>query len=118
MKKILLVLTLILGTLVSNGQEYVSRKQHINTINNQYVLGQSNIYFTIKDGKILNTDRKGIDVYEEYVIGEVKKGDVIVKCNLNSISEGTTGKIELVVRRLDTFTNKSSKITYELNSTH
>ena len=99
---------------VSYGQEYVSRKQHINTINNQYVLGQSNQYFTIKGDKILSTNKTGSEVYEEYIIGDAKKGDVTIKCNLNTISEGTTGKMELVVRRLDTFTNKSSKIVYEL----
>jgi hypothetical protein len=78
------------------------------------VLGQSNQYFTIKGDKVLLTNKKGSEVYEEYIIGEVKKGDVTIKCNLNTISEGTTGKMELVVRRLDTFTNKSSKIVYEL----
>jgi hypothetical protein len=113
MKK-LLVLSMVLMSFVSYGQEYVSRKQHINTINNQYVLGQSNQYFTIKGDKILSTNKKGNEVYEEYTIGDVKKGDVTIKCNLNTISEGTTGKMELVVRRLDTFTNKSSKIVYEL----
>ena len=105
---------MVLVSFVSYGQKYVSKKQHMNTINNQYILGQSNEYFIIKGDKILSTNKKGTEIYEEYFIGEVKKGDVTIKCNLNTISEGTTGKMELVVRRLDTFTNKSSKIVYEL----
>jgi hypothetical protein len=113
MKK-LLVLTMVLVSFVSYGQRYVSRKQHINTINNEYVLGQSNIYFTIEGNKILNTDRKGIKVFDEYSIGETKKGDMIIRYSINTTNEVTGGKISLIFKSLDTFTNKSAKIVYEL----
>jgi len=113
MKK-LLVLSMMLISFVSYGQRYVSRKQHMNTINNQYVLGQSNIYFTIEGNKILNTNKEGTKIFEEYAIGEIKKNDVVIRYSLNTIGEGTTGKMELVRKSLDTFTNKSAKIVYEL----
>jgi hypothetical protein len=113
MKK-LLVLTMVLMSYVSYGQKYVSKKQHINTINNQYMLNQVNTYFIIEGDKILNTDKSGNKIFDEYIIGETKKGDMIIRYSLNTISEGTTGKIELVRKSLDTFTNKSSKIVYEL----
>ena len=109
--KQILILMMLSTSLISYGQKYVSRKQHINTMNNQYVLGQSNIYFTIDGNKVLNTDRKGIKVFDEYTIGETKKGDLIIKY---SIGEVTEGKISLIYKSLDTFTNKSAKIVYEL----
>jgi hypothetical protein len=113
MKK-LLVLTMVLVSFVSYGQKYVSKQQHINTINNQYQLTQTINYFTIKDGKILNTNKSGDKIFQEYMLGEVKKGDIITKYILNSKEEGTTGKIEFVIKQLDTFTSKSFKIVYEL----
>jgi hypothetical protein len=109
MKKVL-VLLLVLVSFVSYGQRYVSRKQHINTINNEYVLGQSNIYFTIEGNKILNTDRKGIKVFDEYTIGETKKGDEIIKYSV----EVNNDKKILLRKSMDMFTNKSSKLIYEL----
>jgi hypothetical protein len=114
MKKVLLGLVLVLMSYVSYGQKYVSKKQHINTINNQYMLGQVNTYFIIEGDKILNTDKNGNKIFDQYIIGETKKGDMVIRYSLNTISEGTTGKIELVRKSLDTFTNKSSKIVYEL----
>ena len=96
------------------GQNYVSRKQHINTINGDYVLGQANTYFTIDGDKIINTNKKGNKVFETYTMGETKKGDNIIRWSFNSASDGTTGKDELVRRTKDTFTEKTSKIVYEL----
>ncbi len=94
------------------GQNYVSRKQHINTINGDYVLGQANTYFTIDGDKIINTNKKGKKVFATYKMGETKKGDNITRWSFNSA--GTTGKAELVRRTKDTFTEKTSKIVYEL----
>ena len=87
------------------GQNYVSRKQHINTINGDYVLGQANTYFTIDGDKIINTNKKGKKVFATYTMGEIKKGDNITRWSFNSA--GTTGKAELVRRTKDTFTEKS-----------
>ena len=47
-------------------------------------------------------------------MGETKKGDKITRWSFNSASDGTTGKDELVRRTKDTFTEKTSKIVYEL----
>ena len=44
------------------------------------------------------------------------KGDNITRWSFNSASDGTTGKDELVLRTKDTFTEKTSKIVYELTS--
>ena len=115
MKNTLLFLFFFVSTNVMFSQEhFVSRKQHINSINGEYFLNQVNTYFTINGDKIINTDRKRKKVFEEFILGETKKGDKIIRWSFNEVSDGTTGKQELVRRTLDTFTNKSSKIIYEL----
>jgi hypothetical protein len=97
-----------------NVKRYVSRQSHINTINNQYMLSQGNLYFTIEGNKIFLTNKDGTKKLEEYTMGDTKKGDQTIRYSFNNASEGTTGKDELVRRSLDNFTNKSSKIVYEL----
>lgn len=113
MKNIYLIGLLFISASVF-GQDYVSRKQHINTINGDYMLNQVNTYFTINGDKIINTNKKGNKVFETYMMGETTKGDVIIRWSFNSAEDGTTGKDELVRRTKDTFTNKTSKIVYEL----
>jgi len=113
MKNIYLVALLFISATVF-GQNYVSRKQHINTINGDYMLNQVNTFFTIDGDKIINTNKKGSKVYDTFVMGEITKGDKVTRWSFNSASDGTTGKDELVRRSKDTFTNKTSKIVYEL----
>ncbi len=104
----------LLTNLMFSQKHFVSRKQHINSINGKYFLGQVNTYFTIDGDTIINTDRKREEVFVKIVLGETKMGDEIIKWSFNEISEGLTGKQELVRRSIDTFTNNSSKIVYEL----
>ena len=78
------------------------------------MLNQVNTFFTIDGDKIINTNKKGSKVYDTFVMGETTKGDKVTRWSFNSASDGTTGKDELVRRSKDTFTNKTSKIVYEL----
>lgn len=110
----MMVAIILIASVSSYGQSYVSKKQHINTVNGQYIETNDNMYIKIENERILITDRKGLKVYEEFKLGETKKGDVIVRYSFNQSSEGSTGKPEIIRRSLDSFTNKSSKIIYEL----
>ena len=109
MKK-LLVLGMVLVSVTSYGQKYVSKKQHINTINNQYIESSNSLYIAIDDDKIKFTNKKGDKVFDEFKLGETKKGDEIIKYSLEVNDE----KKVLIRKSLDTFTNKSSKLVYEL----
>ncbi len=115
MKQILILV--ISSFLISNtyAQKFISKKQHINTVNNQYIETNDNMFFVVQGEKVMVTNKKGDKIYEEFNLGETKRGDVIVKYSINQVNESTTGKKELVRRSKDTFTEKTSKIVYELD---
>ena len=92
---------------LSFGQDFVSRKQHINTINGDYLLQQVNTYFTVEEGKVVNTDRKRKKVYTVWNLDKVwEEGDKKIKVTI------TDSGIEY--KFVDTFTGKSGKIVYEI----
>jgi hypothetical protein len=88
-------------------QDYVSRKQHINTINGDYLLQQINTYFTIENGNVVNTDRKKKKILSTWPIDKVwEEGDRKIKVTL------VNNTIEW--KFVDNFTGKSGKVVFEL----
>ena len=91
-------------------QDYVSRKQHINTINGEYLLQQINTYFTIEDDKVINTDRKKNKILSTWKLNESwTEGDRKIKVYIQE-----TPSLQLVYKFIDTFTEKSGVIYFDL----
>jgi hypothetical protein len=112
MKKLLLVLFFFVS-IVSYGQKYISKKQFINTINNQLIETNNHLFITIDGDKIQFTNKSGEKILLEYKMGETKKEDEIIKYSLVDIDDNI--KIKKLVRKsFDSFTNKGSKLIYEL----
>ena len=112
MKK-LLVLGMVLVSFVSYGQNFVSRKQHITNIRGEYIMNQVNGYFTIKGDTIVNTDRKMKEIYDTFIVDKVvQKGDSKTKWDIIKSDKGEITSIR--IRGIDTFTEKSFLIIYEL----
>lgn len=112
MKKIIITIISVGFFNTLQGQNYISKKQHINTINNRYLLNQVNTYFTIKGDSIINTDRRRRKIYEVVLNNEIiTKGDKKEKW---SYYKNDMGQFVIEYKSRDTFTEKSSKIIYEL----
>ena len=106
--RILLILLFI--SFNSFGQEFVSKKQMINTVNNKYVEYDTKIYLSIKDDIIsLYTNKKMNKVFETHKIGITETDDWKIKWSYD------TSKNTLTKRGVDTFTDKSYKMVYELS---
>jgi len=113
MKKLLIFTIALFTTAISYGQNFVSRKQHITNVRGEYIMNQINGYFTIKGDTIVNTDRKMKEVFDTYIVDKtIQKGDSKTKWD---IVRGSKDEIISVrVRGIDTFTEKSFQIIYDL----
>jgi hypothetical protein len=75
-------------------------------------MNQINLYFSIEGDSIINTDRKRKEVHDVYINGEmIEEGDKKVKWDVLNNEEG---EIKIRMRGVDTFTNKSYMIIYDL----
>jgi hypothetical protein len=75
-------------------------------------MNQINTYFSIKGDSIINTDRKRKKVFEVYINGKViEEGDNKVKWDILNNNEE---EIKIRMRGVDTFTDKSYIVIYDL----
>lgn len=113
MKKSILILLLSFVTVSAFSQNFVSRKQHITNIRGEYIMNQVNGYFTIKGDTIVNTDRKMKEVFGTYVVGKtIQDGDNKTKWDIIKDDKGEVKGVR--IRGIDTFTEKSFQILYDL----
>ena len=113
MKKLFILIAILITATVSYSQNFVSRKQHITNIRGGYLMNQVNLYFTIKGDTIVNTDRKMKEIYDTFIVDKVvQKGDSKTKWDIIKSDKDEITSVR--IRGIDTFTEKSFLIIYEL----
>ena len=113
MKKLFILIAILITATVSYSQNFVSRNQHITNIRGQYIMTQGNEYFTIKGDTIVKTDRKMKEKFDTFIVDKtIQKGDSKTKWDI--IKGGKDEIVSLRIRGVDTFTEKSFQIIYEL----
>ena len=120
MKKVLVVLTLILGTLVSNGQTIYN----IDGMRTGIVKMKMNVVLTITDSTLnIKSDYKG--KLSEYNLKIVSKDENIVSATYNCIGQiGTSDKHQFLIvpsqnnvlwYSINSFTNEKIVVVYSLS---
>lgn len=113
MKRAVLIIFLSFITFSVFGQNFVSRKQHTTTISNEYRMNRFNLYFTINEDTIVNTDRKLKKFYDTYIVGDtIQDGDRKIKWDIVRSRVGNIKGIKY--KGIDTFTGRSFQILYDL----
>ncbi len=108
MKNILFTLALLIS-FNSFGQSFVSKKAHIISVTGDYTESINRTYWKIEGDVITQyLNKKMTKVFDTYKIGITENDDWKIKWTYYD------DKNELVKRGVDTFTEKTYKITYEL----
>jgi len=93
---------------------YLGKGAAINTVNGDFINDPNRTYWTIKGDTITEyLDRKRTKFFKTYILGITEDEDWKIKWSFKLVDENK-GEYNLIKRGVDTFTDKSYKITYFL----